>query len=118
MTGLPTLESRERRGLFPGTSDFDERAGRRAAPRRGYSWSFTGLLPIVRRPGCVAEPVTFLPCGEFQKGLQGIGVLVDPLVPIAQAREPRRHGGQREIGGIAVANLVPREGRRDACVGP
>src|SRR6476620_8304822 len=44
-------------------------------------------------------------------------MLIDGPMPIAELREARRHGREREVARLARIELVPGQRRRDACVG-
>src|SRR5438270_694371 len=77
----------------------------RAPLRRLHPRRFARLLLVVRRPRRIALPLTLLPRRQFQQRIERARRVVDAGVAIANRREPRRHRGQREVGGVAVVDL-------------
>src|SRR5215510_7949922 len=68
----------------------------------------------MRRPRGIAQSLTL---EEFQEPLERTGMLVDYRMQIAARLEACGHGSQCEVRRVAVLDFVPRERRRDACVG-
>ena len=72
MARLPALEPGQRVLLVPGAPDLDERVLRRAAPRWRHARGLIGLLPVVRRPGRVAQPIALLPSRQLEQSRRAI----------------------------------------------
>src|SRR5262245_5918618 len=90
-----------------------------APPARGlHARRLSRLLSVLRRPWRVAKTVALVTRGELEQRLDGAWMPIDPRVRVADARKTRRHGGHREIGGIAHVDLVPGHRRGNARIGP
>src|SRR5262245_26832841 len=113
---LPSLETRERVGLFTRASDLDERLRRGATARWRHARSLARLLAIVRRPRRVAESFGLVTRRQFEERNERSRMRVHAGVAIAHAREARRHRLHREVARLARLDLVPGERRRDARV--
>src|SRR5688572_16746270 len=68
-------------------------------------------LLVLRRPRRVAETFLFLLGRHFQERVQRTGMSIDVGMTITVGLEPRRHGLQGEVGGIARVDLLPRQRR-------
>jgi hypothetical protein len=61
--------------------------------------------------------IALVPVRPLQQLIESIGVVVDIGVQVPELSEPSRHGGDGEVLGIGVSDLVPAQGRRDDAFG-
>src|SRR5439155_13920048 len=77
-----------------------------------------GLLPVMRRPWCVAQTLGFLSRRQVEQAGDRTWMPVDGFMTVADPGEPRRHRAEGEVTGLARVDLVPGQRSRDAGVGP
>src|SRR5688572_9924739 len=65
------------------------------------------------RPRGIAET---LELEKLEQPFDRAWMLIDPGMPISHFPEPRGHRSQREVRGVAVVDLLPRERGGNACV--
>ena len=125
MARLPALEAGERVVFLRRAADLDQRMlrVRRRLRRRRFAASTAAraaarppascsAAATARRPGLRAPAApTARAARSSEHGCSSMPAWRSPT-----SREPRRHRRQREVGGVAVVDLVPGQRRRDARV--
>lgn len=85
--------------------------------RGGNPRSLAFHLAEMRGPRGVAETLSIVLCREFKQPIEGTGFGVHLPMRIAESGEACWYGKHREVGGLTVGDLLPREGCGDAGIG-
>src|ERR1022692_3542380 len=72
---------------------------------------------VRRRPGAGQALVEAVAVGPFQQGVEGVGVVVDAFVQVAELGEAAGHRGDGALAWLDVVDLVPGDGGGHNCFG-